>query len=313
MINLYFQKLRGVNVMNKNAIFLSDLYKDFTERMVADPNMSIDGMRSLFDEWGKATLEPEDVTYKSDSIGGVEVVWANALHCDRSKILIFTHGGGFAVASSVSHRKLAGHISKALKVSVVVLDYRRSPENPYPAQIEDSVSVYKALLDSGIKAENIGTIGDSAGGNLAISSVLKFRELGLDLPKCVITFSPWLDMEIMGESLELNAKTDELISPPLLEGMREMYVGDDEDKFVDPLVNPLYANFTDFPPLYINAGGAEALLDDARRLYTRANASGVNTALSIVDGMQHVFPFLAGRAKEADEEIQNIAEWYSSL
>src|SRR5699024_2412765 len=137
------------------------------------------------------------------------------------------------------------------------------------SQLEELVNLYKALLDSGVKAKDVVTIGDSAGGNLAVSSVLKFREEGLDLPGGVIAFSPWLDMELSGKTLETNDATDALISPPLLQGMRAGYIGEDESKQTDPLVNPLHADFSGFPPLYINAGGAESLLDDARRLNDR--------------------------------------------
>jgi epsilon-lactone hydrolase len=299
--------------LSKEADYLRALYQGWSERMNANPNMTIEDLRSLFDEWEKPTLEPEDVTYKTDTVGGVDVIWAYPVGCDKSKVLIYTHGGGFAVGSSSSHRKLAGHVAKALGVSTVVLDYRRAPENPFPAQLEDAASVYQALLASGIKAKDIGTIGDSAGGNLAVASVLKFRELGLELPGYVIAFSPWLDMELTGSTLESNADSDVFINAPLLQGMINMFIGEDGSKVRNPLANPLHADFKDFPPLYINAGGAEVLLDDARRIEERAKKAGVQATLSVVDGMQHVFPFLAGRAPEADEEIRRIAEWYKAL
>ena len=300
-------------IVSKEADYLRALYQDWSDRMEANPNMTLADLRSLFDEWEKPTLEPEEVTYKSDTVGGVDVIWAYPIGCDKSKVLIYTHGGGFAVGSSSSHRKLAGHIAKALGVSAVVLDYRRAPEHQFPMQLEDAASVYQALLAFGIKAEDIGSIGDSAGGNLAVASVLKFRELGLELPGYVIAFSPWLDMELSGSTLESNADTDVFITVPLLQGMIGMFIGDDSTKVRDPLANPLHADFNGFPPLYINAGGAEMLLDDARRLHARAKEDGVQVTLSVVDGMQHVFPFLAGRAPEADEEVSRIAAWYRAL
>ena len=300
-------------IVSKEADYLRALYQEWSGRMGANPNMTIEDLRSLFDEWQKPTFEPEDVTYKTDTVGGVDVIWAFPIGCDKSKVLIYTHGGGFAVGSSSSHRKLAGHMAKALGVSAVVLDYRRAPEHQFPSQLEDTTAVYQALLTSGIKACDIGTIGDSAGGNLAVASVLKFRELGLELPGYVIAFSPWLDMELSGSTLESNADTDVFITVPLLQGMIGMFIGDDSAKVRDPLANPLHANFNGFPPLYINVGGAEVLLDDARRLHARATEAGVQATLSVVDGMQHVFPFLAGRAPEADEEIGKIADWYKSL
>ncbi|WP_087972048.1 alpha/beta hydrolase [Oceanobacillus rekensis] len=299
--------------ITKEARYLKDLYKDWSDRMLENPDMRLSDQRSLFDEWGKPTYEPENVTYKTEQVGGVNAVWTFPVGCDKSKVLIYTHGGGFAVGSADSHRKLAGHVAKALNISSLVVDYERAPENPFPSQLEELVNVYKTLLDSGIKPENVTTIGDSAGGNLAISSVLKFREEGLELPGSVIAFSPWLDMELSGETLDTNDSTDALISRPLLEGMRAGYIGDDEAKATNPLVNPLHADFSDFPSLYINAGGDESLLDDARRLHELAKEAGVNSTLSVVEGMQHVFPSLAGRAPEADQEIKRIADWYKAL
>jgi len=292
--------------------FLRDLYQSWTDRMVANPNMTLDDMRDVFDEWEKPTKEPEGVTYKSDNVGGVDVIWALPIDADTNKVLIYTHGGGFVVGSSSSHRKLAGHMAKALGAISVVLDYRLAPEEPFPAQIDDAVSVYKAVLASGINSKNITTIGDSAGGNLAISSVLKFRELTLPLPGSVIAFSPWLDMELTGSTLDSNEATDALVKRPVLEAMSGMFLGEN-GAANDSLANPLHADFSNYPPLYMNAGSDETLLDDSRRLHAMATEAGVNSTLSVVDGMQHVFPFLAGRAKEADQEIQKIADWYNGL
>ncbi|MBL4744641.1 MAG: alpha/beta hydrolase [Cycloclasticus sp.] len=292
--------------------FLRDLYQSWTDRMTANPNMTLDDMRDVFDEWEKPTKEPEGVTYKSDNVGGVDVIWAIPVDADTNKVLIYTHGGGFVVGSSSSHRKLAGHVAKALGAISVILDYRLAPEAPFPAQIDDAVSVYKAILASGIQANNITTVGDSAGGNLAISSVLKFRELGLPLPGSVIAFSPWLDMELTGTTLDTNEATDALVKRPVLEAMSGMFLGEN-GAANDPLANPLHADFSHYPALYINAGSDETLLDDSRRLHAMASEAGVNSTLSVVEGMQHVFPFLAGRAEEADNEIKKIAAWYNNI
>ncbi|MBQ0724387.1 MAG: alpha/beta hydrolase [Cycloclasticus sp.] len=296
---------------SQESDYLRALYQNWTDRMTANPEMDLDGLRALFDEWGKPTMEPEAVSYKSDCIAGVDAVWALPLDADRSKVLIYTHGGGFAVGSSASHRKLAGHMAKALGVTALVLDYRLAPENPFPAQIDDVVAVYKALLATNFKAENITTIGDSAGGNLAVAAVLKFQQLGLPLPASVIAFSPFIDMQVNGATLETNEASDALVKQPLLEAMAGMFLADHAP--TDPLANPLYADFSGYPALYINAGSVETLLDDAQRLHALAIEAGVNSTLSIVDGMQHVFPFLAGRAPEADTEIQKIAAWYKAL
>ena len=297
---------------SKESDYLRALYQNWMDRMTANPEMGLDDMRALFDEWGKPTMEPENVSYKNENIAGINAIWALPADSDRSEILIYTHGGGFAVGSADSHRKLAAHVAKALGATALVLDYRLAPEHPFPAQIDDATAVYKELLSRGFKPENITTIGDSAGGNLAISSVMKFRELGLPLPKAVIAFSPWLDMELNGASLEHNEATDALVKRPVLEAMVGMFLGED-GKANDPLANPLYADFTAYPALYICAGSVETLVDDSRRLHSIASDAGVDSTLSVVDDMQHVFPFLAGRAAEADAEIQRISEWYANL
>jgi len=297
---------------SREADFLRELYQDWSSRMVADPGMSIEGLRSMFDEWGKPALEPEGVSYKSDDMGGVPGIWAFPRDANLSRVILYTHGGGFAVGSADSHRKLAGHLAKALGVSAFILDYRRSPEFPFPAQLEDAVAAYRGLLGKGVIAEHITNAGDSAGGNLAISTVLKLRDLGEQLPGSVIAFSPWLDMALRGETLEANAATDALVGRPILEGMISMFLGGGTSP-LDPLANPLENNFQGFPPLYVNAGGAETLLSDAKSLCDKARNEGVAVTLSVVPAMQHVFPALAGRAAEADGELLKIADWYRSL
>jgi acetyl esterase/lipase len=294
---------------SSEADFLRALYQGWSDRMVANPAMTIADLRGLFDEWHQPTLEPEGVTYKSDTVAGVEAIWALPVDADTRKVILYTHGGGFAVGSAASHRKLAGHLAKHLGVTAVVLDYRRAPEHPFPAQIEDATAVYRELLARGFKAQDITTSGDSAGGNLAISTVLKLRDDGVALPGAVIAFSPWLDMEHVGKTLQTNAATDALVSKAVLEAMSGMFLGEKGSR-TNPLANPLKASYTGFPRLYITAGSLETLLDNATDLAGIAKAAGVDVTLSVVDGMQHVFPFLAGRAVEADDEMRRVAQWF---
>ncbi|MHA6800277.1 alpha/beta hydrolase [Bounagaea algeriensis] len=277
--------------------------------MASNPELSMRLLRSIFDEWHQPAREPEDVTYQEETIGGVPGIWALPSGAERSKVLLYTHGGGFAVGSAASHRKLAAHIAQALGATALVLNYRRAPEHPHPAQVEDGVAAFIALTKRGIAPENITTIGDSAGGNLAVAIPLALREQGSPLPGRIIAFSPWLDMENKGETLTTNDATDALITVGLLEGMAAGVLGDSVDP-TTPLANPLYADLTGLPPLYINAGSVEALVDNAVRLSDQAKLAGVAVTLSVVEGMQHVFPCLAGRASEADEEIRKVAAWY---
>jgi acetyl esterase/lipase len=296
--------------MSAKSDALRALYADWSDIIATTPDLTMRLFRSIFDEWHQPTREPEDVTYREETVGGVPGIWALPAGADTSKVLLYTHGGGFAVGSASSHRKLAGHVAKALGTTAFVLDYRRAPEHPHPAQVEDAVAVFTALTERGIAPADITTIGDSAGGNLAVAIPLALREKGLPLPGRVIAFSPWLDMENSGETLVTNDETDALISVPLLEGMIAGVLADGQIDPTTPLANPLYADLTGFPPLYINAGSMESLLDNATRLAEKAQAAGVDVTLSVVDGMQHVFPFLAGNAPEADNEIAAIAKWH---
>lgn len=287
---------------------LRALYADWAEILATTPGLTTRLFRSIFDEWHQPTREPDDVTYREETVGGVPGIWALPAGADTTKVLLYTHGGGFAVGSAASHRKLAAHVAKALGATAFVLDYRRAPEHPHPAQIEDGVAAFVALRERGIT--DITTIGDSAGGNLAVAIPLALREQGIPLPARVIVFSPWLDMENSGETLVTNDATDALITVPLLEGMIAGVLAEGRIDPRTPLANPLYADLTGFPPLYINAGAVESLVDNATRLADKARAAGVEVTLSIVDDMQHVFPFMAGNAPEADAEIAALATWY---
>ena len=297
------------NTVTTTQDALRDLYADWSAIMAENPEMSMRMFRSLFDEWHQPTVEPEDVTYREDTVGGVPGIWCLPARADESQMLLYTHGGGFAVGSASSHRKLAAHVAKALGAVSFVLDYRRAPEHPHPAQVEDGVAVFDALVESGIEPRNITTIGDSAGGNLAIAIALALKEQAKPLPGQVIAFSPWVDMENKGQTLHTNAATDALITPELLEGMIAGVLGGTVDPKT-PLANPLYADFSGFPRLYLHAGSVEALVDNAHRVEERAKAAGVDVTLNVAEGQQHVFPFLAGRSEVADQELARIADWY---
>jgi acetyl esterase/lipase len=233
------------------------------------------------------------------------------LDADPSRIFLVMHGGGFALGSSASHRKLAGHLAKACGVHAFVADFRLAPEHPYPAAVEDGLSVIDGLLEQGYAMRDVTPVGDSAGGNLAIAMVLRLMAAGRELPHEVITMSPWLDMENTGETIETNDATDFLITREGLQANIDRYLGGTADP-TDPFVNPLYADLTGFPRLYIDAGDVESLFHDSQRLHALAEKCGVDVTFSVGVGQQHVFPFLGGRHEPADQEIARIASWYAA-
>ncbi|GAA2228395.1 alpha/beta hydrolase [Herbiconiux moechotypicola] len=294
---------------NQPTDLLGEIYAQWTVEFQANPEMSLQLMRWVFEDWQRATAEPEEVSYRSTSIGGVPGLEVLPAGADASRILLFLHGGGFALGSSASHRKMAGHVAKACGANGFVLDFRLAPEHPYPAQLDDTTAVIDALLESGRSASDIVLVGDSAGASIAVATVLRMRDAGRELPRAVITVSPWVDMENSGVTIETNDDTDFLIAREGLQGNIDRYLSGGASP-TDPLVNPLYADFTGFPPLYIDASESESLFHDAQRLAEVARAAGVDVTFHAASGMQHVYPLQAGNLPAADESIAAIADWY---
>jgi len=294
-------------VASTQSDHLKDLYRSWAERMAAEPPMELDVLRDMFEEWHLATVEPTGVTYEEVDAGGVPALWCIPLDCTHDRVIIWTHGGGYVVGSRHSHRKVAAHLAKAAGTRALVIDYRLAPEHPHPAQVEDAVTAYRWLLDQGIRPEHIATTGDSAGGGLCTSMVLKARDEGLPLPAAIMPSSPWYDMEAKGETLDTRADVDVLASRDVLLGMAGMFLGSNPAS--DPLANPLYADPTGLPPILIQVGDHEVLLDDSLRFARRAKEHGVDVTVEVEPEMQHVFHFLAGRAPEADAAIARMAAW----
>jgi epsilon-lactone hydrolase len=293
------------------ADFLGEIYSTWADAMSRYPDMSIDLLRIVFDDWQRATLEPEGVTYQTSCVGGVPGMWVMPASAGTqpTRVVLFLHGGGFALGSSASHRKLVGHLAAAMGVRAFIVDFRLAPEFPFPAQVNDASAVFEGLVAAGYSPASITPVGDSAGGNLALSLVLERMRERRPLPDSVIVMSPWLNMENNGATLDSNDPTDFLITRAGLQANIDRYLGGKVAPN-DPRVNPLYADFKGFPRLYINAGSVESLLDDSLQLEERASRAGVDVTLAIGEGMQHVYPFLAGRHRAADAEISAIAAWY---
>jgi acetyl esterase/lipase len=207
-----------------------------------------------------------------------------------------------------AHRKLYGHLAKAVGCRALIPHYRRAPEYVHPAPVDDAVAAYRWLLDQGIAPGHIALTGDSAGGALAVTTLLRARERNLPMPAATMPLSPWVDMEITGESLVSNRDKDALVQKEVVEVMAATFLGEAGNR-KDPLANPLYADLKGLPPMYIQVGGDETLLDDSRRLADRAREAGVDVRLDVFPEMQHVFHFAAGHAPEADDAIRKLALW----
>ena len=286
---------------------MKDLYHGWLDTMAKNPDLGIDGTRDLFEHWGDLTTDPGGVDYFEVDAGGVQAMWAIPTGCAEDRVALCTHGGGYVAGSMYSHRKMFGHIAKAIGCKALIVHFRRAPEHPHPAPVEDTVAAYGWLLKQGYKPQHICTTGDSAGGALSTTVLLAARDKGLPLPVAAMPMSPWYDMESKGESLKTNADKDCLANETMVKTMAATFLGSASP--LDPLANPLKADLKGLPPIYIQVGGDEALLDDALRFEKLAKAAGVDIRCDVYPEMQHVFQFMAGRAPEADEAIQRMAAW----
>ncbi|MGC1411615.1 MAG: alpha/beta hydrolase [Acetobacteraceae bacterium] len=293
---------------SKQSEELKSLYRDWIAAMQADPDMPLDELRRRFEHWGDITGEPGGVDYIETDAGGVPSMWATPKRCAESRVLLCAHGGGYVVGSMYTHRKAYGHVAKAVGCRALIVNYGRAPENIHPGPVDDMVKTYKWLLDQGIQSGHIAFIGDSAGGGLAVTTILRARERGLPLPAATMPLSPWLDMDAGGETFETNRERDLLVSRDVIATMAGTFLGENGNRN-DPLANPLHAELRGLPPMYIQTGADETLLSDSHDLADLARRSGVQVTLEVVPEMQHVFQFLAGAAPEADAAIARLAKW----
>jgi epsilon-lactone hydrolase len=261
------------------------------------------------ESWGDLTAEPREVDYLETEAGGRPAMWAVPKRSVADRVLFCLHGGGFVAGSIYTHRKMFGHLAKAVGARALLVSYRLLPEGGvYPAPALDVVAAYRWLLDQRITADHIALAGDSTGGWLAVTTQLRAREQGLPLPAAALLISPWVDTEVSRESYATNADKDPFFSRELLLGLAGSFLGDACDPR-DPLANPLHADLSGLGPVYIQAGGDETLLDDARRLEEHARKAGVDARLDVFPGMLHTFQMAAGRAPEADDAIGRMADW----
>jgi epsilon-lactone hydrolase len=287
---------------------VKDLYERWSAASAAEPEMPLDRRRAMVDEWPQVTAEPGSVDYVEVDAGGVPAMWITPKEAVENRVILAFHGGGFATGSMYTHRKLFGHLAKAVGVRVLAVDYRRSPEHVHPAPVEDVVSAYRWLLDQGIDPSRVAFTGDSAGGGLVVTAMLLARDQGLPLPAAGMPLSPWFDYEATGSSQETNAETDKLLGKEFVLALAGMFLGESGDSH-DPCVNPLYGNLAGLPPMFVQVSDAETLLDDSRSFTKHARTAGVEVRLDVFPGQQHTFQMAAGRSPIADDAIRRLADW----
>lgn len=243
--------------------------------------------RADIDARGKSFPLPTDVKVEKVNAGGVKAEWTTTPDASADKAILYLHGGGYVLGSLDSHRHFAAEAGRAAGVRTLAIDYRLAPEHPFPAAVEDSVAAYRFLLDSGIKAGNIAIAGDSAGGGLVVGAMLAIRDKGLPLPGCGWCISPWVDMEATSKSFQDRAETDPTVQKATILDMARHYLNGSNLKH--PYAAPVYGDLRGLPPLFIQVGAVETLLDDSLWLAREAGKADVMVDLQIWPEMIHVW------------------------
>jgi acetyl esterase/lipase len=271
--------------------------------------------------WAKGTIEeqrtrqekltrfiklPKEINCQSFKIRGISAEW---ISCSTAKerVLLYLHGGAYNLGSINVHREYLARLALTTRLKVLAINYRLAPENPFPAALEDSLTSYHWLLKQGYDSSCIAIAGDSAGGGLTMSTLVSLRDAKDPLPACAVCISPWVDLTSQDQSAKAKTNNDPILNFDLLEVYANSYAVEYDKKL--PLISPLYADLLGLPPLLIQGGTNEILLDQAIRIAENARSVGVNVTLETWEGMFHVFqilPFLSETQKSLDHISQFI-------
>jgi monoterpene epsilon-lactone hydrolase len=247
----------------------------------------IEVRRTDIDARGRQFTIQKETLIEEVSAGGVAAEWTMTKDADPDRAILYLHGGGYVIGSLDSHRHLAAEIGRAAGIRTLAIDYRLAPEHQYPAAVDDTISAYRYLLDRGFKPSKIALAGDSAGGGLVVGAMLAIRATGLELPGCGWCISPWVDMEALGNSFVDRSETDPTVQKAGILDMARQYLGKSDPR--SPFAAPIYGEMRGLPPLLIQVGAAETLLDDAICLARTAGAADVMVDLQIWPEMIHVW------------------------
>lgn len=264
-------------------------------------------MRANMERGAEATPLPSDVKIAPVSANGVSAEWVIAPGARDDRALVYVHGGGYAMGSLATHRALCARLSRLARMRVLNVAYRLAPEHPHPAAVEDAVAALRWLYAQGFAPSRVAIGGDSAGGGLTLATLLALRDAGGPLPAAGVCISPWTDLSASGDSIRTKASVDPMVTEGPLRQMAAAYLGGKDPR--TPLASPLFADLRGLPPLLVQVGEAELLLDDATRLASRARDAGVDVTLEVWEGMFHVWHAFADMLPEAAHACERIAAW----
>jgi acetyl esterase/lipase len=250
---------------------------------------------------------PADVRTTPGALGGIPVIFSEIADVEPRGTILHIHGGGFALGSAEGSVGLASDLARRTGMRAISVDYRLAPEHPYPAALEDITAAYRSLVEQAGSADHIVVSGESAGGNLAIEFLIAGKAEGLTMPAATLLLSPMTDLTVTGSSYASKAHADPGISAQAIRTRSADYLGGTDP--ADPLVSPIFADLSGLPPLLIQAGSHEVLLDDATRLAVKAAADDVAVILDITPGVPHVFQAFAAILEEGDAALNRAARF----
>jgi epsilon-lactone hydrolase len=290
-----------------------------SDTMLDPVERAIQRIQSVYAAWNRQTTAAQmrsdwdaafagctaPIVSRGVSAGGIDAEWVVPADAPEDKAILYFHGGGFRLGSVASHRDLIAGIAEASGCRALAINYRLAPEHRFPAAPEDALTAFDWLRAQGFAADNIALAGDSAGGNLVLTTMLSLRDRGEPLPAAGVLMSPWTDLAATGESYQSRAAADPIHQRSMILALAKNYLGEGGDPG-NPLASPLYADLTGLPALLIQAGDRETVRDDATVLAAKARAAGVDAELQVFDGMIHVFQMFP-EIPQAAEAIVAIA------
>jgi acetyl esterase/lipase len=270
----------------------------------------VNEQRRLLRELTSAQPLPADVTVTGAELGGVPTAEITIDGIEPRHVVLYFHGGVYVLGDAVSAAGLAAQIGRRTRATVISVDYRLAPEHPYPAAVDDALAAYQALLDNGTAPSDIAFAGESAGGGLAIATLVNARDHGLPLPAAAFVMSPYADLTLAGTSMDTKSKADPLLSRENLQARVPDYTAGQDPALA--LISPVFADLSGLPPLIIQAGTHEVLLDDAVRLARQAAAADVEVTLDITPGVPHVFQAYSPILDEAAAALDRAGQLLSA-
>ena len=252
---------------------------------------------------------PEGTRFETVEAGGVPCEWIDAPQARPDRVFVFIHGGAYFRGSVAASRATAANIGAATRARALSVDYRLAPEHVFPAAVDDCLSAYRWLLESGLDSARIAVGGISAGGGLTVSLLLGARERGWELPGAAVLLSAWTDLAQSGASFETNAGADPSVSKMYLDRFAAMYLAGTDPRA--PLASPIHGNLFGLPPMLVQVGSIETMLDDSTAFVERARAAGVDVTLECWEGVFHAWHDSAHVLPEARQAIERIGEFFA--